>query len=78
VLNISTSPDSPFVITEGVKFYAFIEQAPEQFYKENFLVTNKPGREDSPVCLSQGSLDYLVYFAPAEFFVNQFRLTPGW
>jgi hypothetical protein len=60
------SLDCPVMNTPGVDVLVYMEPASEQV-KKNFLVTDRPGSQDSLVNLS------LVYFSPAGFFVNQFR-----
>jgi hypothetical protein len=45
---------------------------PKLVYKRTLLVQNTLGSQDSPVINTPESLDSLVYYSPASFFVNLF------
>jgi hypothetical protein len=68
--------NSPVINTPGWWLLGVFGISLRAGFQKNFLVTNRPGSQDSHVYWSWGCLDSLAYFVPAGFFVNQFKSTP--
>ncbi len=78
VMNTQGSLDSPLMNTPWSRLLSVLWTSIRTGLHTNFLVNNRPGGQDFPVYISQGSLDSLVYFALAGSIVNQFRSAPRW
>ncbi len=60
--------NSPVINTPGWWLLGVFGISLRAGFKKNFLVTNRPGSQDSHVYWSWGCLDSLAYFVPAGFF----------